>query len=295
MSRRATELALPLRHITLAAKAWGDPTLPPVLALHGWLDNAASFDGIAPLLESHYVVAVDLAGHGRSGWRDAAAWDYWLDNLDDINQLFQHFGWESADLLGHSLGGTLASTYAAAFPERVQHLILIEALGPLSLSIDQTVPQLRKGLAERASLGTSVLRVFPDVEHATRARMLANGLSHAAAMTLVERGLVEVDDEFSRGYRWSSDPRLLLPSLQRYSEEQAVAILDEINAPTLLIVADPAHPYARGSAMQTRIDHVANLRIQRLPGNHHLHLESPQPVATAINEFLGRSEGTGTA
>lgn len=286
MSRCATELALPLRNITLAAKAWGDRTLPPLLALHGWLDNAASFDGIAPLLESHYVVAVDLAGHGRSDWRNAAMWDYWLDNLDDLNQLFQHFGWASADLLGHSLGGTLASTYAAAFPERVRRLILIEALGPLSLSIDQTVPQLRKGLAARASFNAPTLRVFPEVEHAARARMLANGLSRAAATSLVERGLIEVHGESSRGYRWSSDPRLLMPSLQRYSEEQAVAILDEINAPTLLIVADPAHPYARGSAMQTRIDHVANLQVQRLAGNHHLHLESPQPVAQAINEFL---------
>lgn len=288
MSRPATELALPLRHITLAAKAWGDPTLPPMLALHGWLDNAASFDGIAPLLESHHVVAIDLAGHGRSGWRDAAAWDYWLDNLDDINQLFQHFGWDRADLLGHSLGGTLASTYAAAFPERVRRLILIEAFGPLSLAIDQTVAQLRKGLVERASLSAPVLRVFPDVEHAARARMLANGLSNAAATTLVERGLVAVDDESSRGYRWSSDPRLLMPSLQRYSEEQALAILEAISAPTLLVWADPAHPYARGAAMQARIDRVADLQIQRLAGNHHLHLESPQPVAATINAFLDR-------
>lgn len=288
MSRSVTELRLPLRQLTIAAKAWGDPSLPPILAVHGWLDNAASFDGLAPLLESHYLVAIDLPGHGRSEWRSPDNWDYWLDYLDDIDQVFRHFGWNTADLIGHSLGGTLASTYAAVFPERIRRLLLIEAFGPLTTPIEQTVPQLRKGLAARASYTNPTLRNFPDVEHAAQARMRANDLSHAAAMSLVERGLVAVNGDFAPGYRWSSDPRLLMPSLQRYSEEQALAILAAIAAPTLLVWADPAHPYARGTAMQTRIDHVTNLQIQRLPGNHHLHLENPQPVAAVINEFLMR-------
>ncbi len=291
MSRAATELRLPLRHLTLAAKAWGDSTLPPLLALHGWLDNAASFDGLGPLLKTHHVIAIDLAGHGRSDWRNAAASDYWLDYLDDINQVFQHFGWIRVDLLGHSLGGTLASTYAAAFPERVQRLVLIEALGPLALPIEQTVPQLRKGIDARAAFAPSSLRVFPTVEQAAQARMRANDLSHAAAITLVERGLVKVDELSVSGFRWSTDPRLLLPSLQRYSEAQASAILDAITAPTLLLLADPAHPYARTAAMQSRLDRVARIECTRLPGNHHLHLENPQPVAAAINDFLAFSSG----
>ena len=288
MSRNATELRLPLRHLTLAAKAWGEPSLPPLLALHGWLDSAASFDGLAPLLETRHVIAIDMAGHGRSDWRNAAAPDYWLDYLDDIDQVFHHFGWNRADLLGHSLGGTLASTYAAAFPERVQRLVLIEALGPLALPIEQTVPQLRKGITARATFAPSALRVFADMEHAAQARMRANDLSHEAAMTLVERGLVQVNGSSPSGYRWSTDPRLLLPSLQRYTEEQALAILDAISAQTLLILADPAHPYARTAAMQSRLDRVADIECIRLPGNHHLHLENPQPVAAAINEFLKR-------
>ena len=118
--------------------------------------------------------------------------------------------------------------------------------------------------------------------------MRANDLSHEAAMTLVERGLVQVNGSSPSGYRWSTDPRLLLPSLQRYTEEQALAILDAISAQTLLILADPAHPYARTAAMQSRLDRVADIECIRLPGNHHLHLENPQPVAAAINEFLKR-------
>ena len=68
----ARELTLDLPHLRLAARAWGDPSLPPLLALHGWLDNAASFDRLAPLLCEHFhIVALDLPGHGRSGHRPA--------------------------------------------------------------------------------------------------------------------------------------------------------------------------------------------------------------------------------
>ena len=46
----SNELQIPLPHGTMAAKVWGSPDGIPVLGLHGWMDNAATFDGIAPLL-----------------------------------------------------------------------------------------------------------------------------------------------------------------------------------------------------------------------------------------------------
>ena len=67
MSARDIELQLP--HIRIAAREWGDPEGEPVLAIHGWLDNAASFDTLAPLLAELHLVALDLPGHGRSQHR----------------------------------------------------------------------------------------------------------------------------------------------------------------------------------------------------------------------------------
>lgn len=285
------ELTIPLRHLTLAAQAWGDPSLPPLLAIHGWLDNAASFSALAPLLEDRYVVAIDLPGHGRSAWRADGNWDHWVDYLGDLDQVIAHFGWDRIDLLGHSLGGTLASTYAAVFPERVQRLLLIEALGPLPGAVASTLSQLRRGLAGRRRQGDRGMRVFASVQEAAEARMQANGLSEAAALALVRRGLVEVgSSDEARGYSWSSDPRLALPSLQRFSEEQVSVILAGIQAPTLLIVADPPHAYVPEATMQSRIAQLARIEVLQQTGNHHLHLENPQPIAAAINDFLQRHQ-----
>lgn len=50
----------------LIAKVWGPDDGVPVLALHGWQDNAGSFDTIAPLLPSHIrLVCLDLCGNSK--------------------------------------------------------------------------------------------------------------------------------------------------------------------------------------------------------------------------------------
>ena len=56
----------------------------PVLALHGWLDNSASFDRLAPLLPGLRLVALDLPGHGRSEHRAASAAYHFVDWVADV-------------------------------------------------------------------------------------------------------------------------------------------------------------------------------------------------------------------
>ena len=280
---REIEIALP--HLRLAARVWGDPVLPPLLALHGWLDNAASFDRLAPLLCEHFhIVAIDLPGHGRSDWRAPGAWYHFADSPGDLLGVVDALGWKRFGLLGHSLGGAVACVLAAACPQRVERLLLIEALGPIAGDIEQTLTQLQRALAERSEVQSKALRVFADEDAAVAARMRANGLSRDAASLLVARGLKPVDGGFS----WSSDPRLTLASPQRYSEDQILAILRGIRAPTLLLLAQPEAPYLRRETMERRIAQVADIRALRLPGSHHLHLEDPQPVAAAIRDFVSR-------
>ncbi len=277
-----TEFTLELPHQRLAAKAWGSPLQPPVLALHGWLDNAASFDRLAPLLSDCYVVALDLPGHGLSDHRPAGTWYHYMDYLDDVGDVVNALGWSRFTLLGHSLGGAIASVFAAAFPERVECLLLIEALGPLSGEADQTLLQLKRALAQRAQSSSKALRVFTDIEQAIAARAQANDLSHPAAEALVSRGLKAV----AGGYSWSSDPRLTLPSPTRHTEAQVIDLMRGIKTSTLLVLAEPSAPFVSAQLMQARIEVIPQLKVLRLPGNHHLHLEAPLPVADAMKRFM---------
>lgn len=282
MTARERELRLP--QLVMAAREWGEPGATPVLALHGWLDNAASFDALAPLLHEVHLVALDLPGHGRSQHRPAGAWYHYIDYLGDVLAAADALQWERFVLLGHSLGGGVASVLAAAAPERVQQLWAIEAMGPLSTEPAKSLEVLRRAMAERGLVAGKSLRVFPDLERAVAARMQANGLSEAAARTLVERGTRAVEG----GYAWSSDPRLTMTSAIRLTEEQILAYLAGIECQSLVIMADPPPPWMDREQMARRFAQVQGLEQVVLPGSHHLHLEDPQPVADAIAAFRAR-------
>jgi len=287
------ELTLDLPHQRLAARGWGDPSLPPLLGLHGWLDNAASFDAIALHLGKHFhFVALDFAGHGRSDHAPPGIAYRFVDGVFDVLAAADALGWDKFDLLGHSMGGAIASLVAAACPERVPRLVAIEALGALITPAEQTAAQLRRGIAQARAIANKPLRVFATAEEAIATRAQANGLSRAAAEPLVLRGIKPVPG----GWSWSSDQRLTTASLQRFTEAQVLDLLRHIAAPTLLILApDSTVKPVPETALAERIATVAQIEVLQLAGGHHLHLENPQPVAQAILDFLLREMPRETA
>ncbi|MBS0569420.1 MAG: alpha/beta fold hydrolase [Proteobacteria bacterium] len=280
---RARDFDLALPDLRLAARAWGDESLPKLLALHGWLDNAATFDALAPLLCGHfYIVAIDFPGHGRSDWRPPGAWYHTVDYLSDALAAADALGWKHFGLLGHSLGAAAASMLAGACPERVERLLLIEGLGPLTQEADHTLAQLQRAFSDRNFADVKSLRLFKDLDEAVSARMRANDLSRTAAKILVERGVKVVPG----GLTWSTDPRLMLASPVRQTEEQVLAVLRGIRAPVGLVLAEPEQPYMPRAAMDRRIAQVSEIRVRRMAGTHHLHLENAPAVAAALPDLV---------
>lgn len=273
------ECRITLPHLGLAAEIWGDEALPPLLALHGWLDNAGSFARLAPRLATRYrVIALDLPGHGHSDHLVAGASYHYLDYVQVVLAAADALQLDRYSLLGHSLGAGIAALVAAASPERIERLLLIEGLGPLGDDGAHTLQRFRDALAPRGD-NAKPLRIFRDVAQAVAARSMASGLPVELARPIVERGLVEADG----GWRWRSDPRLTRPSAVRLAEAQVHALLRGITAPTALLLAQPATSYLPSAPMQARADCVANIRVSHLAGGHHLHLEHPAEVAAWID------------
>lgn len=259
---------------------FGNPHGAPVLALHGWLDNAASFVPMAPFLATHDIVAIDLPGHGASAHIPAGCDYAFVDWLHDSLDVLDALGWQQAHLLGHSLGGALASVLAAGAPERVLSLALIEALGPPPWHGEQATERLRKAIAGRRR-PISPPRLIADIDTAVRARLQATEKSEAAARLLVERNLRQVDG----GYQWRSDPRLMWPSHLRAEEATVRNWLAAIECPVLLVAADPPPVYftaelrnARFACLRQGVQHI-------IPGTHHVHMDKPETVAGLINDF----------
>jgi pimeloyl-ACP methyl ester carboxylesterase len=278
--RTVDERRLALPHLALAAREWpGDG--PKVLALHGWLDNAASFDPLLPLLPDVHAVAIDLPGHGRSDHRPPGAWYHLVDNLSEIDAALDALGWPRAILLGHSMGAALATLYAAARPGRIDALWLIEGLGPLAAAESEWPAHLRRALDGRARAADKQLRVFASVDEAVAARLAATPMAESSARRLVERGLRAADG----GFVWSSDPRLLLPSPYRASEAQVEACLAAIECPTLLVTASETPPYFPPALVARRTARVRTLTHRVVSGRHHVHMDDAAAVAATIEDF----------
>ena len=253
---------------------------PRLLCLHGWLDNAASFLPLMAHLPGDLdVVAIDLPGHGASDHLEAG---YAIDEASyRARRAMQALGWERCHLAGHSLGGGIASLLAAAAPGAIESLILLEASGPLAEEADALPARLRRALGERLDAGRFASRVFPDIDAAVAARLRAARMAPASARLVVERQLVAADG----GWRWRFDPRLRLASSRYLTEAQVRAVLGAIECPVLTVIATDGFLASREET-EPRLVGLASRTALTLPGHHHVHMDTPEPVAAAIARFL---------
>lgn len=175
MTAKVQEIRLNLPHIELAAHLFGPEDGRPVIALHGWLDNAMSFARLAPKLEGVRILALDFAGHGHSGHRAPGAsyllWDYALDVLMVADQM----GWERFSLLGHSMGAIVSVLLAGAMPERIERLALIDGLVPYTGEPDTSPQKLGEALRAQLALPNKRKPVYEAIDRAVEARMKGVG------------------------------------------------------------------------------------------------------------------------
>ncbi|WP_039913558.1 alpha/beta hydrolase [Cellvibrio mixtus] len=277
------ELQLNVHGMNFAAQEWGTPDQLPVLALHGWLDNSSSFYALAPRLKNLHIVAVDLAGHGRSDRRPGhMAYTPW-DDICDLFAIADYLGWERFAFLGHSRGAIISTLAAGAFPERILCLGLVEGLLPEAAPAEDAPKQLARAINGLRNQKQKSPSVYPDMEVAIKARERGMfPLSYEAAKALTERGVVAQSDGFS----WSTDPRLLAPSIIRLAREQLAAFVNNINMPVRLLLATDGLPklYPNYLNEVARFPHIG---YELLEGGHHLHMEQEVDlVAAKLNEFF---------
>lgn len=277
---QADELRFEVNGHQIAAKSWGEVGARPVLALHGWLDNAATFNRLAPLIEGVRFISLDLMGHGFSDHRPASMPYYIWDNVQDLVAVADQLKLEKLTLLGHSMGASVATLFAGAFPERIERLVLIEGIAPMVTEPEVAAEQLAQSIKKRIRMQLRTQKPYADLHSMVSARM--NGrwpVDQQAARWLVERGGMQREG----GYYWRSDARLMLPSILRMSELQVESFIRRVTASVLLILGDSGIPQS-----DRRIELFRSIRTESLSGGHHLHLEEQAAglIATMINEFL---------
>jgi pimeloyl-ACP methyl ester carboxylesterase len=276
---------LDIGNVELAALAWGPHDGKPVLASHGWLDNAASMSRLAPLLCASLglrIVSLDLPGHGRSEHKRGPY--HFIDSVADVIHAADALGWERFSLLGHSMGAGISTLVAGTIPERIERCVLLEGLGPLADEPAQAARRLGRSLRLEARKQHKAKRLFDHPDTAAARLLEVAKMDLESARILLARGLVEVSDP-DQGWTWRADPGLRLDSRMRMSEEQVHAFLQAITCPVLMVSATEGWPHDE-KLMRARIQSVANLEHVTIAGRHHVHLDDPEGVAELLIPFL---------
>ncbi|OUR85063.1 alpha/beta hydrolase [Colwellia psychrerythraea] len=289
------ELSYQLDDLTLTALACGNKDHEPVLCLHGYLDNAASFLPLmqeSDLLVERRIIALDWPGHGHSDHRSVGAHYHFFDYVSDLLALFTLNNWQKIDIVAHSMGAMIASAFAAAFPEKVKSLTLIDSFGFICAPEEKMTDQLRKGVLSRVKSAKSS-RAFTE-EAAVKARLHVSDLNEEHAKLIVQRSLIEVEpksinrvdvDSDSVLCRWRSDPRLRSVSPYRLSLKQGQQLFSDIKCPLQLIYGDKGMEMVV-TGLKNFSSGIDNLKTTKLSGGHHVHMEKTEELLPILRHFF---------
>ncbi len=250
---------------------------PPVVVLHGFLEQGAAWEAVATQL-GRRVVAPDQRGHGRSGHVGSGGFYHFWDYVADLDALVEHLG-APVDLVGHSMGGTVASLYAGARPECVRRLVLVEGLGPPDVTAS-AVDRARRFLADRRR-GPRHRPMADRAEGVERVRAYNPNIGVDVAERLVAR----VTRRSSSGWVWTWDALHRARSPVPFQAALFRRFLSNVTAPTLVVrgldsgfVLDDEEERFACLAHATRAD---------LPGAGHLvHHDVPDALSACIREHL---------
>lgn len=298
--------------LSLAARRWQSEPSPStkgepqrILALHGWLDNSASFDPLAEAIFSSgqchgELVALDFPGHGHSEWRPGDRSHYvYPEYVGDIVGVLAALEWDQdVVLIGHSMGGGLALAATAVLGrERISRTLLIEGLGPVSSPAEETTKNLREavfGNLQFFKRGGHLHRSFPTAEDAFEARKHATPyMSDRACRLIVDRDREkQPDSPAEAGVYLSKDPTVKLRSLFRYTEDAVLDMIRSVQSPVMLLAGTA--PWMEKFILQenaivrervlkeTGFLH-SSIRIEN--GHHHLHMEE-ETLGQALPHIL---------
>lgn len=274
---RTQDLDLP--GVTLHVSEAGDPDAPAVVWLHGMLGHAYEWDtATAGVAERFRVVAIEQRGHGRSSHPG----DYRLSLLvADMTAALDRLELERPHLVGHSMGGLVATVLAGQQPWRVDRLVLLD-IGPDSLTTSWGREQLP------AILRRFVGMTFHDVDEATDAWLAEDPLAdrgllrHYVAHALVPTG--------TGRYRWCFDAGGLDTFLAHADPSELWTAVDRVRAPTLLVRGEHSHLLSPSDARRV-VDRLAHGRLLEIAGaSHDLGVQQPVAVAEACLAWLARAE-----
>jgi pimeloyl-ACP methyl ester carboxylesterase len=268
--------------------AWGSNDSPRVIVLlHGTMDAAGTWDLVAPMLAESgaYVLAPDLRGYGRGIRASAASTYHFPDYVLDLAELVRQLPARPLHLVGHSMGGVVASLFTGAFPERVTKLALLEGVGPPD-HVAGTVPSRMRAFVEQTLKTRDERERAPMTfaEALQRMKLQHSQIDEAVLATRVPHLLRRVGDE-EDAYQWLYDSRHRARSATPFFAASYCEHARAVTCPVLHVGGGITGLHPEDEA--ARLAHFRNLTEHTLEGaGHMMHWTQPRALADVLLKFL---------
>jgi pimeloyl-ACP methyl ester carboxylesterase len=265
---------------------WDSPSDHTIVLLHGFLDNAWTWEGTveAGLAGRAHLVAPDWRGHGDSDWIGAGGYYHFLDYVADLASLIERVGRERVSLVGHSMGGMVTAYFCATFPERVDRLVMIEGLGPREGTLDPA--RVGRWVKEWHGARNRGSRSYASLdEAAARLRQTDPELDGALARRLAETGTRADPDG---RLRFKHDPLHVTHGPYPFTVEAARRFWRAITAPALLIDGGLSPQLADAAARRAAFPDARHAVVEG--AGHSVHRHRPAQVAKLVIDHLFRQD-----
>jgi pimeloyl-ACP methyl ester carboxylesterase len=257
---------------------WGDPQSPPMMLLHGFAQTCHSWDFVAlSLCDRYRVIALDQRGHGDSDWAEDG--DYAPETQQgDIGAIVDALGLKQFVLMGLSMGGRNSLTYAAANPDGVKALVIVDA-GPQNLRTGSE--NIRRFVQQDDELD-SVEEFVERVREYNPRRDPEQ----------IRGSIIHNLKQLPNGkWTWKYDKRLRSPDRRIGSDPQTTerlwGFVESLRCPTLVVRGEISDIIAMDTAKEMH-SRIPNATLVTVSGAGHLVMgDNPAGFERAVTEFLG--------
>lgn len=269
------EVSIVVSQGTLRAKSWFDNQDTTIVFLHGWLDNANSFDDLISHFPDYHCLAIDLMGHGLSDHRQSPyyVWEFAMDIAEWIQKLEK-----PVHIVGHSLGAGVAFLTAPLVQDKYLSLCFLEGITPVPNKSSDFAEQYTNFWKEE----TRPIKTYKDFSDLVKSRQLSPiaPLDEPRARQLMQRSSKKTE----QGFVLISDPKLRHSSAVKMNREQILSIAKKISCPSYALCA---HQGLLKKVPSEVAQSFSNLKEEAIDGDHHFHMgDNSLKVAEKLRSFI---------
>ncbi|XP_054085165.1 probable serine hydrolase [Zeugodacus cucurbitae] len=299
-----TEIQIPVPWGHISGLWYGDKSIQPLIALHGWLDNCGTFAKLAPLLveATGSVLCIDLPGHGHSSHLPAGILYQTAEFVRVLLRLMKTYKWTKISLLGHSMGGAVSFYFAMLYPNKVDVLISIDTTLRRYIKLDNAVDKLRNVMLKvqrdnQRLIDDTPYEEPPSYTFAECERLLYEGSGRSMYLEnckyILARNLSR-SRKFPGKFYFSRDTRLkhiLDINADEPLSRAMIMRICEAKMPFLVLKGGASRNMGPETMKLIDLLSAQNPNFEThviADGLHHVHLDQPVVVANLIIPFLQR-------